>query len=212
MAMPDNAPLGAIEASHPPANQRSLSATQRREFEKCKDVICRGLSTFYEVGAALTYIKHGGLYREDHKTFESFCREAFDLSRAHAYRLIESSQVMNNLSPMGDKCHLPKNERQVRALSKLPAAEQRLVWGKVFDLTKKRKCPITKELISAAVEDVFAGNGRTAPSAKNRSRKQSLTDFLDQLEALLVCDKKVEALNLIKSFKEVLFTLAQPIK
>jgi|GEM_PF-4231926 len=47
------------------------------------------------------------------------------MQRAYAYRLMESSEVVRNLSPMGD---IPQSERQARPLAKLPAEEQAPAW------------------------------------------------------------------------------------
>ena len=61
------------------------------------------------------------LYRASYGTFEDYCRERWGMKRAHAYRLIESSAVVGNLSPIGD---IPATESQARPLAKLPAEEQ----------------------------------------------------------------------------------------
>ena len=47
------------------------------------------------------------------------------MERRHAYRLIESSAVVGNLSPIGD---IPATESQARPLAKLPPAEQPEAW------------------------------------------------------------------------------------
>ena len=48
------------------------------------------------------------------------------MKRAQAYRLIAASQVLDNLSPFGDK--LPQNEAQTRELAKLDTATQTRAW------------------------------------------------------------------------------------
>ncbi len=48
------------------------------------------------------------------------------MTRAQAYRLITASEVIDNLSPTGDK--LPENEAQARELAKLAADQQARVW------------------------------------------------------------------------------------
>jgi hypothetical protein len=59
-------------------------------------------------------------------TFEAYTRARWDISRAHAYRLIKYCEVIHNLSPIGDI--LPANESQVRHLAPLRPMEQRRVW------------------------------------------------------------------------------------
>ena len=80
----------------------------------CEAVIERGLATFVEVGAALLRIRDGRLYRETHATFEDYCRERWGMSRIHAHRLIEASEVAG-LLPIGNIA----NEAQARALAPL---------------------------------------------------------------------------------------------
>ena len=57
------------------------------------------------------------------------------MKRAHAYRLIESAGVMDNLSPIGDK---PATESQARPLSKLPPEKQPEAWQAAIGRPKKR--------------------------------------------------------------------------
>ena len=49
-------------------------------------------------------------------TFEEYCKERWGMNRAHAYRLIDAAEVVNNLSPIGD---IPVNESQARPLTQL---------------------------------------------------------------------------------------------
>jgi hypothetical protein len=81
-----------------------------------ESVIERGLSSFVEVGEALMTIRDEKLYRQDHDTFEAYCRERWGFGKAHSYRLIESAEVVAALSPMGD-VPVPTTERQARALT-----------------------------------------------------------------------------------------------
>lgn len=65
------------------------------------------------------------------------------MKRAHAYRLIESARVVENLSPIGDKLdkvqnvynckQIPSTESQARELASLNPDEQRQVWEKAIE-------------------------------------------------------------------------------
>ena len=120
-----------------PSNSKSpLTPTRRgaemsltkRSLPELEAVIERGLTTFVEVGTALKEIRDRRLYRDSHNTFDTYCRERWRLSRAHAYRLIEAAEIGSQLSPMGDTPP-PTNERQVRDLARIPDREQRdTVW------------------------------------------------------------------------------------
>lgn len=94
-----------------------LNVLERGELRKAEATIDKGQQTFLEVGNALMAIRDGKLYREGHKTFEAYCKERWAFDKAHAYRLIASVQVVNGLSPTGDKI---TTERQARELGKVP--------------------------------------------------------------------------------------------
>ncbi|MDQ3665403.1 MAG: phage N-6-adenine-methyltransferase [Acidobacteriota bacterium] len=113
-----------------------LSGTEKGSLERCEQVIARGVTTFFEVGAALTEIRDSRLYRCEYPTFESYCRERWDMGRAHAYRLIESAGVVENLSPIGDGI-LPANEAQARELIPYEPEIQKAVWQIVTNTLPK---------------------------------------------------------------------------
>jgi len=92
-----------------------------------ENLIARNQGHFYENGKALKEIRDNRLYKQTlYKTFEAYTRARWDMGRAQAYRLIKSSTVIRNLSPIGDI--LPGNESQVRPLVQLDLLEQRKVW------------------------------------------------------------------------------------
>ena len=83
--------------------------------------------SFYEIGKALREIRDERLYCELlFKSFEEYLKKRWDMGRSHAYRLIEASRVIDNLSPLGDV--LPENEAQLRPLGKLKPVDQRRLW------------------------------------------------------------------------------------
>ena len=80
----------------------------------CEARIEQGLATFIDVGTALLTIRDERLYRENHTTFESYCRARWDFTRAYAYRLIDAAQITRNLSP--NRRQTPESEWQARPL------------------------------------------------------------------------------------------------
>jgi hypothetical protein len=97
-----------------------------RRLLQLEAVIKKYRQDFYAVGKALREIRDGRHYHKlTFKSFDSYVRLRWDMGRSHAYRLIEAACVIDNLSPIGD---LPKNEAQVRPLTKLDAFSQRRVW------------------------------------------------------------------------------------
>ena len=137
-----------------------------QEVERLKElehVIKDGLYTYFEVGGALMTIRDLELYRATHSTFESYCRDTFQISRAHAYRLIDSHNVQSTidkaqainfieqatslqletknkeekgevLNDLGrSTLQKPQNESQVRPLTKLPPEKQVKAWRKAVE-------------------------------------------------------------------------------
>ena len=81
------------------------------ELEK---VIEDGLATFLAVGTALVRIRDERLYQEaGYDTFDRYCRERWDMSGSHAYRLMDASEVVRELPPTALQ---PANEAQAREL------------------------------------------------------------------------------------------------
>jgi hypothetical protein len=83
---------------------------------------------FYQIGKALRRIRDEQLYRQLlFNSFEAYVKQRWDMAKSHAYRLIEASKVIDNLSPIGDGI-LPQNESQTRALAQLKPFDQRNIW------------------------------------------------------------------------------------
>lgn len=83
---------------------------------------------FYQIGKALSRIRDEQLYRQLlFNSFEAYVKERWDMAKSHAYRLIEASKLIDNLSPIGDGI-LPQNESQARALAQLKPIDQRNIW------------------------------------------------------------------------------------
>lgn len=120
-------------------NETQLTINETLQLIECETVIAQGLQTFYEVGNALLAIRAGRLYRQGYGTFEDYCQDKWGMTKTHANRLIASSGVAQNLTPMGVKAEddetkeyssypLPVNERQTRPLASLPPEQQREAW------------------------------------------------------------------------------------
>ncbi len=98
-------------------------------------IIAKNQYRFYEIGHALLEIRDSRLYKQALFTsFEAYARSRWDIGRSQLYRLIDAYNVINNLSPIGDR--LPGNEAQTRPLVPLSPPEQRKIW-KEFLGTKK---------------------------------------------------------------------------
>lgn len=97
-----------------------------------EDIIADNQYRFYEIGKALKEIRDSCLYKQTlFNTFEAYARSRWDIGRSQAYRLINAYNVINNLSPIGDR--LPGNETQTRPLVPLSPPEQRKIWKDFLD-------------------------------------------------------------------------------
>jgi hypothetical protein len=112
-----------------------LTAVEATDLHDLEQTIEKGLAGFIEVGRALKSICDGKLYREKFGTFEEYLKERWGLSRAHAYRQIEASAVVNALSPTGDT-PAPTSERVARELAphKDDPEKLRQTWDNVVEL------------------------------------------------------------------------------
>jgi len=152
-----------------------LSEREIKLLAQCEADIEQNLKGFRKVGYALTVIRDQSLYRANYDTFEDYCREEWDMGRPHAYRLIDSHKVIENLSPMGDKTDypkieiLPKNERQVRPLTVLSPEQQIDVWMMVIEEAKGGK--ITAAMVQHCVDSVRQGKEKTAVEKAKKASK-----------------------------------------
>ena len=122
------------------------------ELEQLEGVIQKNIGAFYEVGRALMEIRDKGLYRDvlGYDTFEAYCKHRWDFNRAHAYRLMDSVKVINNVSESETK--QPINLEQTRPLSKLEPAQQREAWQKAVDTAPDGK--VTAAHVSKVVKEI----------------------------------------------------------
>lgn len=104
---------------------------ERAALLKCEATIGAGLSTFIAVGNALLEIRDRSLYRMTHGRFDDYCREKWGVSKTHANRLIQASEAVGILTPIGVT---PTTESQVRPLAHLPPEQQKEVWRKALEI------------------------------------------------------------------------------
>lgn len=108
-----------------------MTAVEVVTLADCESVIERTNGAFVECGTALALIRDERLYRGSFTTFEDYCLERWQMSRPHAYRLIEASEIAAAVSPIGDIA----NEGQARELTGLPAETQREVFAAAHEAT-----------------------------------------------------------------------------
>ncbi len=150
-----------------PAEERDLVA-QEAIIANARDSI---ESNYLDIGAALKIVRDRKLYREGGRTFETYCKEKWDYSRQHAYRLIAAYDTAIGLSPRGDK---PPTEYAARPLVSLPT-----------------------EVAQEVMEEAARENNGKAPTAAqiaavaNRKVQEAARAALDQLPP----DKQAAIMN-----------------
>jgi len=128
-------------------NMAESSELSDRRLAHLEAVIEKYRRDFYAVGKALTDIRDGRHYQKlSFRTFQRYVNVRWDMSRSHAYRLIEAFGVIVNLSPIGDV--LPKNEAQARPLTRLDPHSQRKAWRDFLKTQKPLSALNIKRFIS----------------------------------------------------------------
>lgn len=89
-----------------------------RTLTENEAIIARGIDGFIETGMALADVRETGQYREaKYDSFSAYLTGRWpQLSRAQAYRAIDTARVAGLLSPIGDT---PTNEAQAREIAPL---------------------------------------------------------------------------------------------
>jgi len=140
-----------------------LSVVERRSLESLEKVIESGVESFLATGSALKGIRDQRLYREGHKTFESYLKARWGFDRSYAHRLIDASDVKKDLLPMGNKN--PKvgeitTERQLRELASVPHESLEDVIEKAAEIAGDT--PLTAKVLKEAREQVLEPTEPTA--------------------------------------------------
>jgi len=142
-----------------------LSALNTIELDRlslCESVIEKGLNTFVEVGNALFEIRNNKLYRDKFTTFESYCRDRWNLKRQRAYELMDAAAVVNTLSEISDKNEqdsqvsivVPTKESHAAALSKVPEGLRGQVWEKALEKNQSSGKVITAKMIDNIAKEL----------------------------------------------------------
>tara|TARA_R110002073_G_scaffold177188_9_gene335141 strand:+ start:4058 stop:4912 length:855 start_codon:yes stop_codon:yes gene_type:complete len=130
-----------------------ITQGEAERLKKLERIVDKGKRTFIEVGNALKELRDGKLYRQTHRTFESYCEERFGFKRQQAYRFIEASEVVENVSHGGQI----SSERAAREVAKAPPEKQQEVVTKAIETAEKTGKPVTAKLMAAARDAVLSG-------------------------------------------------------
>jgi hypothetical protein len=139
----------------------ALSKTAK-DLKHQEEIIQDGMQHFLHVGRALIAIRDQSLYEEKYETFEAYCKQRWSISRPRAYQLIESAEVVSDLSTNGRHGQpiLPSNERQTRALveSADTPEDRAKVWQAAVEAAPKNSAGepvVTAKIVKAAAEELL---------------------------------------------------------
>jgi hypothetical protein len=123
-----------------------ISCSEEAQLAHLEIRISKGISSFIEVGEALSAIRDARLYRATHGTFESYCAEKWGMSKTHCNRLISSSEVAQSLAPMGATI---TSERQARELARVEPARRE-------EVIRKADIATGGKITAAAIKEAAA--------------------------------------------------------
>lgn len=148
-----------------------MSRHEERRLEECEQIIDRGLATFIEVGQALGEIRNRRLYRSEHKTFEAYCHERWNLKRQRAYEIMGAGEVARNLSEISDI--LPRKESHAATLTKLSPEEQRETWTEIVEESKQTGEKVTaatiKQKVDAKLRKTYSAQDEEQEAARQQA-------------------------------------------
>jgi hypothetical protein len=124
----------SIVMTNPDTAQLSLDLTEeeQNELETCERIIERNLKAFMETGGALMTISDKRLYRATHSTFDSYCREKWNISRQYAYELMSAADIAEQVSGIPD-IPTPANPAQALALKSVAEPDRAEVWQEAVE-------------------------------------------------------------------------------
>jgi hypothetical protein len=168
-----------------------LGRGERRRLKQLEATIARSVQSFQDAGRALIEIRDSRLYRENHTTFEDYCREDLDLTRKRAYDFIAAAEVVDALSPNGDT-PVPATEWVARELAPLRGEPDQLVqvWDAAQAAAAEQERAVTaldvRHARQAVVPEPAAALRLAPPPAADPSdtRFQAIEDAVSLLQVL----------------------------
>lgn len=122
----------------------ALTKPEKSVLAELEAEIERGLNNFVDVGNAFLRIRNERLYRAEFGSFQEYCEAKWQMTKVHAYRMIDAAEIAENLK--GNQLVTPTTESQLRPLRNLEPVQQREVWKEAADTAKKPGAPTAKEV------------------------------------------------------------------
>lgn len=181
-----------------------MGEAESARLRECETVIERGCKSVFEMGLALLEIRNGRLYRKTHRTFEEYCRERWELSRIHAYRMLNAARV-SRLLPVGNS-NAPTTEAQVRPLTSLGPEFVVVAWNSAVRTAAGGN--VTAAHVKAAVNRILdrgnAAESARKPSLPHRSNcyyEELVVKELNRIRLLLKRRRRDEIIHSVERIK-----------
>lgn len=159
--------------------REAMSAREKKLFIAKERVLEHHFGTFRHAGEALLAIRDQRLYREHHATFETYCRERWDMSKTQANRLISAAQVVGNIATPQNAAFVSRlTEGSVRPLTTLKPETQKKV---VAQLEQKGARDITAKLVQDTARQIAP---REVPKEKTKDGQRGPSDLIRRSEFL----------------------------
>ena len=175
---------GANSAATTPV--RKLSSDEARQLQRLEKIIKSGWATFLGVGEALAEVRDRKLYRENHATFNLYCRDELGYSRGYAYKLIDSAEVRSQFSRVKDIAVKPVTEAQCRELVRLEPAKRLEVWKRAVE--KAGDHPVTARIVHQVLNSdsgtVVKTPGRRPAASAKFMDTEAILALLDEIDSL----------------------------
>ena len=145
-----------------------LTAQEKVRFTELEAIVETHLETFLNVGRALAEIRNKRLYRQQHATFEDYCRHRWGFSGSRGLDLVRSTSVAEHLlagpaAPETGDAPLPPDlsPATLRPLQKLDPPLQSAVWRLASRVGKPTHHVVAKiaRIVENAINEGTNGTG-----------------------------------------------------
>jgi len=152
------------------APAKPLSEAEKELWSECQKGVRRNFKAcfgaYVQLGAFLTKIRDQRLYREEYRSFETYCHKELEIARSTAYGYISDYALITELSEISDTSKLTK-EIHLRPIISLQETERQQAIALLKDKTGEE--PLTPGMLVDVAAEVIAMRPppTTEPNANN---------------------------------------------
>jgi len=128
--------------------QEATTSAPTRTLAQLKEIVTRNLNATIECGIALREIRDRDLWKDEADSFHHFCVDNWGVSRSRAYQLIDSAEIVAELSPAVSTA--VDTERAARELKKAPAEAREEI---IINAEKDKNGKVTGPSVAKAVKE-----------------------------------------------------------